>query len=126
MQKRNRCGVIFTNFPPTEQGTDPRPLGLDWRQHLVHLHVLSNQRSFPCSIHVSGDCLEDGQTVRHIVKGVVQVLGLVTRVLEVVAVDVEVPLKRRVAMSTGMKKHGARDDYFWAKRRMEDFFIKTS
>ena len=76
---------------------------------------------------MSGDCLEDAQTVRHLVKGVVQVLDLVTRVLEVVAVDVEVPLKRRVAMSTGMKKHGARDDYcLWAKRTMEDFFIKTS
>ena len=110
-----------------QQGTDPRPLGLDWRQHLVHLHILSNQRSFSCSIRVSGDCLEDAQTVRHLVKGVVQVLDLVTRVLEVVAVDVEVPLKRRVAMSTGMKKHGARDDCcLWAKRTMEDFFIKTS
>ena len=110
-----------------QQGTDPRPPGLDWRQHLVHLHILSNLRSFPCSIRVSGDCLADGQTVRHLVKGAVQVLGLVPRVLEVVAVDVEVPLKRRVAMSTGMKKHGARDDYcFWVKRTMEYFLIKTS
>ena len=117
------CSKALTNtFTPF-----PRLLGFEWRQHLVHLHILSNQRSFPCSIRVSGNCSEDGQTVRHLVKSVVQVLDLVTRVLEVIAVDVEVPLKRRVAMSTGMKKHGARDDYcFWAMRTMEDFFIKTS
>ena len=110
-----------------QQGTDPRPPGLDWRQHLVHLHIRSNQRSFPCSVRVSGDCLEDGQTVRHLVKGVVQVLGLVTRVLEVVAVDVEVPVKRRVPMSTGMKKHGARNDYcFGQSERWKISSLKTS
>ena len=34
----------------------PRPQGLDSRQHLVHLPLLSHQRCFPRSIRVTGDC----------------------------------------------------------------------